>query len=324
MTPMPVPSGRAPRIAFVIPCFNEAGAIAEVVRCCRAAVPEALVYVFDNHSTDDTAAIARASGARVRSVALRGKGNVVRRMFADIEADIYVMVDGDATYDVSQVGAALARMTHEGLDMVVGLRVEQGGRGDNTYRLGHRWGNQLLTRSAAWLFGHQFQDMLSGYRVFSRRYVKSFPAAASGFEIETELTLHALELRMPCAEIPVLYRERPAGTQSKLSTFRDGWRILRTITQLFVSERPLVFFAALALLLALLAIGLALPLVATYLASGLVPRLPTAVLSVGVMLTALLALVCGTVLHNVTLGRQEHKRLIYLSIPGPHDGAESP
>lgn len=303
------------RIAAVIPCFNEALAITQVVEEFRAALPEAEIHVFDNNSTDGTAAVARAAGATVTHVALRGKGNVARRMFADVEADVYVMVDGDATYDVSEVRRLIVLMAEGNLDMVVGSRVDDGADAQ-TYRRGHRFGNALLTGAVARLFGGHLSDMLSGYRVFSRRYAKSFPAVSEGFEIETELTVHALELRMPFAEVPVPYRSRPEGSESKLSTYRDGWRILKTICKLFVSERPLQFFSGIAGLLALLSVILAVPLVLTYLQTGLVPRQPTAVLVTGTMLVAMLSLVCGVVLHTVTIGRQEAKRLCYLGIPG--------
>lgn len=313
MTDRPDLSGL--RIAAVIPCFNEALAIAQVVDEFRAALPEAEIHVFDNNSTDDTAAVARACGATVTHVALRGKGNVARRMFADVEADVYVMVDGDATYDVGEVRRLIEMMVEGNLDMVVGSRVDD--RADQqTYRRGHRFGNALLTGAVASLFGGRLTDMLSGYRVFSRRYAKSFPAVSEGFEIETELTVHALELRMPFAEVPVPYRSRPEGSESKLSTYRDGWRILKTICKLFVSERPLQFFAGIAALLALASVIIAEPLVATYLQTGLVPRVPTAVLVTGMMLVAMLSFVCGVVLHTVTIGRQEAKRLCYLAIPG--------
>lgn len=313
MTDRPDLSGL--RIAAVIPCFNEALAIAQVVDEFRAALPEAEIHVFDNNSTDDTAAVARACGATVTHVALRGKGNVARRMFADVEADVYVMVDGDATYDVGEVRRLIEMMVEGNLDMVVGSRVDD--RADQqTYRRGHRFGNALLTGAVASLFGGRLTDMLSGYRVFSRRYAKSFPAVSEGFEIETELTVHALELRMPFAEVPVPYRSRPEGSESKLSTYRDGWRILKTICKLFVSERPLQFFAGIAALLALASVIIAEPLVATYLQTGLVPRVPTAVLVTGTMLVAMLSFVCGVVLHTVTIGRQEAKRLCYLAIPG--------
>lgn len=310
-----------PRIAAVIPCFNEALAIGQVIGEFRAALPEARIHVFDNDSTDDTAAVARALGACVTRVALRGKGNVVRRMFADVEADIYVMVDGDATYDLSAARGLVERLVEGNLDMVVGARVDAGDEA-NTYRRGHRFGNRLLTGAVASLFGGRLQDMLSGYRVFSRRYAKSFPALSKGFEIETELTVHALELRMPFAEVPTPYRARPEGSASKLSTYRDGWRILKTIFKLFVSERPLLFFSGAAALLALLALALAEPLIVTYLKTGLVPRLPTAVLATGTMLAAMLSFVCGILLHTVTIGRQEAKRLRYLAFAGVRNRIE--
>ena len=303
------------RIAAVIPCFNEALAIAQVIEEFRAAMPEMEIHVFDNNSTDDTAAVARGHGAFVTHVALRGKGNVARRMFADVEADVYVMVDGDATYDVSEVGQLVALLVDGNLDMVVGSRVDDG-EDMQTYRRGHRFGNRLLTGAVASLFGGHLTDMLSGYRVFSRRYAKSFPAVSTGFEIETELTVHALELRMPFAEVPVRYRSRPEGSESKLSTYRDGWRILKTICKLFVSERPLLFFSSVAALLALASVVLAEPQLVTYQETGLVPRFPTAVLATGTMLSAMLAFVCGVVLHTVTIGRQEAKRLRYLAVPG--------
>jgi len=311
------------RIAAVIPCFNEALAIAQVVCEFRAALPEAEIHVFDNNSTDDTAAVARAAGANVTHVALRGKGNVARRMFADVEADVYVMVDGDATYDVGEVRRLIALMVEGNLDMVVGSRVDDGAD-MQTYRRGHRFGNALLTGAVASLFDGRMTDMLSGYRVFSRRYAKSFPALSRGFEIETELTVHALELRMPFAEVPVPYRARPEGSESKLSTYRDGWRILKTICKLFVSERPLQFFSGAAGVLVLLSLILAEPLVSTYLNTGLVPRQPTAVLVTGMMLTAMLSFVCGVVLHTVTIGRREAKRLCYLGIPGVRSAAGRP
>ena len=308
---------RALSIAVILPCYNEAGAIGHVVDGFKAALPQAQVHVFDNASTDGTADIAAAHGATVHRVALRGKGNVVRRMFADIEADVYVMTDGDATYDLANIREMVDGVGRHGVDMVVGTRVDDGT--SPTYRAGHRLGNRLLTGSVALLFGGGFSDMLSGHRVFSRRYAKTFPAAAHGFEIETELTIHALELRMACLELPVTYKARPEGTVSKLSTYRDGWRILGTIVRLFTSERPLAFFVLTAALLALASIVLSVPVVLHYFQTGLVPRLPTAVLATGLMLSALLSLVCGVVLHHVTLARQEAKRLAYLAIPATRD-----
>ena len=312
----PSAAARAPiRIAAVIPCYNEALSIAQVVAQFRAALPEAEIHVFDNNSTDDTAAIARASGATVTHVAAPGKGNVVRRMFADVEADVYVTVDGDATYDVASARRLVDALVERNLDMVVGCRVDDG-QDALTYRAGHRFGNRLLTGAVAQLFGGGLTDMLSGYRVFSRRYAKSFPALSHGFEIETELTVHALELRMPHAEFDTAYSTRPEGSHSKLSTYRDGWRILRTICKLFISERPLQFFSILAAVLAAGAIALVIPLLLTYLHTGLVPRLPTAVLATGAMLAAMLSMVCGVVMHAIRLARREAKRLRYLAIPG--------
>lgn len=306
-----------PRIAVVIPCYNEALAVPSVIADFKAILPQASIHVFDNNSTDGTGKVARTCGASVTHVQLRGKGNVVRRMFADVDADIYVMVDGDATYDITQAQHMVDLLRDNMLDMVVGCRVDDG-KNQATYRPGHRLGNQLLTGSVLKLFGGQFTDMLSGYRIFSRRYVKSFPATARGFETETELTVHALELRMPYAEVETRYLSRPEGSESKLSTFRDGWRILKTILQLFISERPLAFFAIVAAVLAALSIGLATPLAITYLQTGLVPRLPTAVLATGGMLSAMLSLVCGAVLNTVTIGRREMKHLVYLGIPTSH------
>lgn len=303
-------------VAVVIPCYNEAAAIGSVIAECREHLPWARIHVFDNGSSDGTAAIARGLGAEVRTVSLRGKGNVVRRMFADVEAEVYVLVDGDATYDLSGVPEMVGRLLDERLDMVVGTRVPEGDAGA-AYRAGHQWGNRMLTAAVRSLFGGAFQDMLSGLRVFSRRYVKSFPSRARGFETETELTVHALELRMAYAEVPVRYRARPEGSQSKLSTYRDGARILLTIAKLVLKERPLASFTLAAALLSLLSVGLAAPIVLEYMHTGLVPRLPTAVLATGIMLTALLSQVCGAVLHVVTLGRQEAKQLAYLAIPAP-------
>ena len=312
--PPPTATGGAfPAIAVILPCYNEEGGIGTVVDQFRRALPEAAIHVFDNASTDGTAAEAAAHGATVHRVALRGKGNVVRRMFADVEADIYVMTDGDATYDVSTIRGMIAGVWRDGCDMVVGARVEDGSNA--TYRPGHRLGNRMLTGAVAAIFGGRFTDMLSGHRVFSRRYAKSFPAMAHGFEPETELTVHALELRMPYMEIPVSYGSRAKGTASKLSTYRDGLRIMRTIVRLFTSERPMAFFGLLALLLVVGATALSVPLVGTYIQTGAVPRFPTAVLAMGTAVSAFISFVCGIVLHNVALGRKELKRLAYLAVP---------
>lgn len=304
---------KAYRIAVLVPCRNEADSIAKVVRDFRNALPTATVYVWDNDSTDGSAELAAAAGAVVRRESLRGKGNVVRRMFADVEADIYVLVDGDDTYDHSRASELSDLLQRDGLDMVVGARVASS---EAAYRPGHRLGNYLLTKIVNVAFGNRVTDMLSGYRVFSRRFVKSFPALTSGFEIETELTVHALELRMPIAEVATAYRERPPSSASKLNTLRDGWRILRTIVLLVKEERPLPFFGSLFSMLSVTSVVLAWPLFTTFLQTGLVPRFPTAVLSTGLMLLAFLCLASGVILDTVTRGRREMKRLHYLAVPG--------
>jgi len=302
------------KVAVIVPCYNEAKTISSVVEDFRRYLPEAEIYVFDNNSTDGTSDVARSAGAKVRRVALQGKGNVIRRMFADVEADVYVMVDGDATYDASVAPKLIKAMLDEGLDMVVGSRVSDE---VTAYRSGHRFGNVMLTGFAATIFGRTFKDMLSGYRIFSRRYVKSFPAHAHGFETETELAVHALELRMPVAEIETRYGSRPEGSESKLNTYRDGIRILMTILRLFKLERPFAFFGICFVICMLLAVGLAVPLLGTYLETGLVPRVPTALLCVALSVVGFLFLVCGLILDTVTKGRLEAKRLAYLMIPGP-------
>lgn len=302
-------------IALLVPCYNEEVAIAEVINDFKNSLPSIKIYVFDNYSTDKTSDIAKRNGATVVRVPLRGKGNVVRRMFADIEADIYVMVDGDATYDAQSITTMVDKLIDEHLDMVVGCRDTKKEVAGAAYRRGHQWGNKLLTNSVVRIFGGQFTDMLSGYRVFTRRYVKSFPALSKGFETETELTVHALELRMPYGEVTTPYGARPEGSNSKLSTYRDGWRILKTIMKLYMAERPFTFFSLTAILLALTSVVLSFPLAMEYLQTGLVPRLPTAILSASMMISSLLSFVCGIVLENVSLGRAELKRLAYLAIP---------
>jgi len=303
-----------PRIAILVPCYNEALTVAAIVRDFNASLPQAQVYVFDNNSCDGTAQIARDAGAVVRHVPAQGKGSVVRRMFADIEADAYVMVDGDATYDASVAPQLVEQLLRDGLDMVVGNRVSTEAA---AYRPGHRFGNAMLTGCVSVIFGRTFTDILSGYRVFSRRYVKSFAAHSAGFEIETELTVHALALRMPVAEVSTVYKSRPQGSVSKLNTYRDGLRILGTIVRLFKTERPLAFFSILSAACALLSLVLAEPLVATYLQTGLVPRMPTATLCAALMLFGVILLVCGIVLDAITRGRIEQKRFAYLAQPGP-------
>jgi glycosyltransferase involved in cell wall biosynthesis len=300
------------RIAVLVPCFNEEAAVATVVAGFREALPSARIYVYDNNSSDRTVAIAREAGAEVHSERRQGKGHVVRRMFADIDADVYVLVDGDATYDAPSAPRMVERLVSEHLDMVVGLRVD---RVKAAYRAGHRTGNWMLTSFLSDTFGQAFTDILSGYRVFSRRFVKSFPVLSDGFEIETELTVHALELSMPVAEIETPYYARPEGSFSKLNTWGDGLRILNTILKLYRSEKPLRCFSFIGAFLALVSIGLAIPILVTYLQEGVVPRLPTAVLSTGLMIVAVLSVSSGLVLDTVTRGRREMKLLAYLSQP---------
>ena len=302
------------RVAVLIPCFNEEAAVATVVSGFKAALPTAKIYVFDNNSTDETARVAAAAGALVRKESLQGKGNVVRRMFADIDADVYVMVDGDSTYDPRCAESMVKLLLSERLDMVVGTRVASN---DAAYRRGHRFGNRLLTMAVSHLFGNRFSDMLSGYRVFSRRFVKSFPAMSSGFETETELTIHALELCLPVAEVETPYAVRGEGSASKLQTYSDGLKILRLILVLYKNERPLQFFCAIASILCAIALALGIPLVVTFIETGLVFRQPTAILATGLVLLSALSFVTGLILDTVTRGRREMRRLAYLSIKPP-------
>jgi glycosyltransferase involved in cell wall biosynthesis len=304
------------RIAVLLPCYNEEAAIAQTVAGFRAALPGAAIYVYDNNSSDDTMAVARAAGAIVRSEKMQGKGNVVRRMFADVDADIYVMADGDATYDAEAAPQLVQRLIDDQLDMVVGSRVTQA---EAAYRRGHVMGNRLLTGMLARLFGRSFTDILSGYRVFSRRFVKSFPVLTGGFEIETEISVHALELKMPVGEVETRYFERPEGSVSKLSTYSDGFRIVNTIVTLYRIERPLLFFGAIGALLALMAIVLGIPLAITYLHTHTVPRFPTAILATGLIILAALCFFAGLILDTVVRGRREVRRLAYLGhkAPGP-------
>ena len=302
-----------PRVAILLPCYNEAAAIGQTIADFRAALPQADIYVYDNNSQDATAEIARAAGAIVRTERMQGKGHVVRRMFADVDADIYVMADGDATYEAAAAPRLIALLRDEQLDMVVGARKSEV---EAAYRPGHRLGNKLLTGMLAWLFGRTFTDILSGYRVFSRRFVKSFPVLSEGFEIETEISVHALELRMPVAEQITAYAARPEGSESKLNTYRDGWRILMMILTLFRVEKPLAFFGLIGGALAGLSIGLSIPLFITYFETGLVPRFPTAILATGIMLLAFLNGFCGLILDTVVRGRREMRRLAYLAAKG--------
>jgi len=303
-----------PTIAILLPCYNEEAAIAQTVAGFRAALPGAAIYVYDNNSTDRTVEVAREAGAIVRRDRIQGKGAVVRRMFADVDADIYVMADGDATYDAASAPRLIDRLRDEQLDMIVGSRVHEAAE---AYRRGHQFGNALLTGMLARLFGRSFTDILSGYRVFSRRFVKSFPSLSAGFEIETEISVHALELKMPCAEVETPYFARPEGSMSKLNTYGDGWRILSTIMTLYRIERPLLFFGAIGAALALIAFVLAVPLAITYLHTGLVPRIPTAVLVTGLGIVAALNGFAGLILDTVVRGRREVRRLAYLAHSAP-------
>jgi hypothetical protein len=302
----------SPSIAILVPCLNEAAAIAKVVGDFRSSVPQARIFVYDNGSTDDTVRIARAAGAVVRAEPMRGKGNVVRRMFADVEADVFVLVDGDDTYDAAAAPELIDRLLRESLDMVNAARRASG---TQAYRTGHRFGNRLLSSLVAALFGNRLTDLLSGYRVFSRRFVKSFPALAAGFETETELSVHALQMRMPVAEVVTIYRERPAGSASKLDTYKDGLRIMRTIMQLVKEERPLAFFSVISALLAATSLLLGVPVIIEFMHTGLVPRLPTALLAASIAILSFLGFACGLILDTVSRGRMEAKRLAYLSVP---------
>lgn len=301
-----------PNIAIIIPCYNEEVTIAKVIGDIHTALPDATIYVYDNNSKDHTAEIAKAAGAIVRREAQQGKGHVVRRMFRDIDADFYLMVDGDDTYDAAVAPQMLALAISGPFDLVNCIREETE---DAAYRNGHRWGNAMLTGVVQRIFGDRVQDMLSGYKIFSRRFVKSFPALSHGFDIETELTVHALELAMPVAHVQGSYHGRPQGSESKLRTYRDGWRILMMILKLVRHERPLFFFGIISSLLALTSILISIPIVFTYLETGLVPRLPTAVLSTGIMLLAALGLFAGVILDTVSRGRREVRLLAYLQHP---------
>jgi glycosyltransferase involved in cell wall biosynthesis len=309
------------RIAVLLPCFNEEAAIAQTVAAFRSALPSARLYVYDNNSSDRTREVAQGAGAIVREERMQGKGHVVRRMFADIEADVYVMADGDMTYDAAAAPELVRRLVDERLDMVVGARKSEV---EEAYRRGHRLGNRLFTAILAGLFGRSFTDIFSGYRVFSRRFVKSFPALSRGFETETEISVHALELAMPVAEMVTAYGARPEGSESKLSTYRDGWRIMRTILHLFRIERPVLFYGGFAAFLAALALVLAVPLIVTFAQTGLVPRFPTAILVTGLMVVAFLSFGVGLILDTVVRGRREVRRLAYLSFPavGEEGGRE--
>jgi hypothetical protein len=313
-TPMLTERERKPVIALLIPCFNEALTIGDVVSDFARYLPSSRIYVYDNNSTDRTAEVAKEHGALVFPAPLQGKGNVVRRMFADIEADVYLLVDGDGTYDAMDAERLIGGVLDEGLDMVCGARVS--GETD-AFRTGHRFGNRMLTGLVRRVFGRQFKDMLTGYRAMSRRFVKTFPARSSGFEIETELTVHTLQLRLPCSEIETRYIARPEGSESKLRTVHDGARILAMVGLLVRDERPLPFFATISGVLFLVAAALTAPIAGDYLHQGLVPRFPTLIVVVGLVVAALLSLTCGLILDTVSRARLEQRRLAYLSVPGP-------
>src|SRR5690242_10041975 len=304
----------SPKIAVLLPCYNEEAAIGATVAGFRAALPGATVYVYDNNSTDRTRKAAAKAKAVVRTERQQGKGHVVRRMFADIDADVYVMADGDLTYDPAAAPAMVDLLLADQLDMVVGTRRHEA---KDAYRGGHVLGNKLFTGILSGLFGRSFSDIFSGYRVFSRRFVKSFPVLSEGFEIETEMSVHALELRMPVGELETAYAARPEGSHSKLSTYGDGWRILKTIVNLYRVERPVLFYGAIGELLMLVAFLLAIPLIRTYLQTGLVPRFPTAILVTGMVIVAVLCVFAGLILDTVTRGRREVRRLAYLSLSAP-------
>ena len=299
-------------IAVLIPCYNEEHAIEKVVKGFQASLPTATIYVYDNNSTDRTVEVAQQAGAVVRREPRQGKGNVVRRMFADIEADVYVMVDGDGTYDATQAAMLVETLLSGPCDMVTAARDFQY---CSTYESSHTYGTRALAFVVNRVFHGNNQDMFSGYRAFSRRFVKSFPMVSSGFEIETELTIHALELRMNTVEFKAPYTDREPGSTSKLRAIRDGFRVLFTILQFIKEERPLQMFALIGLLLALVSIGMAVPIVITYFETGMVPRIPTAILVSSIMVLGFLSLLVGFILHSVTTARREIKRLFYLSIP---------
>ncbi len=303
-----------PTVAILLPCFNEEATIGEVILGFHRSLPGAIIYVYDNNSSDRTAAIAHESGAVVRQERYQGKGNVLRRMFADIEADVYLLSDGDLTYDMRAAGTLVQTLIGNNVDMVVGIRVESG---EGAYRPGHRFGNRLFNKTVALLFGEGFTDILSGYRAMSRRFVKSFPASSSGFETETELSIHALDLKLATIEVPLSYGERPKGSASKLRTYRDGMRIFMTISMMYRALHPLQFYGGIAIILFAVALVLGVPLLITFLETGLVPRFPTAILAAGIVQIGFLSLVCGLIIEAISSAQRELKRMRYLELPAP-------
>ncbi|WP_341897598.1 glycosyltransferase [Ferrovibrio terrae] len=309
-----------PSLAVILPCHNEALSIAGVVADFRRVLPTARIYVLDNNSSDGTAAIAAQAGATVIPERQQGKGNAVRRAFSDIDADLYIIADGDGTYDTNRAGTMVAKLLNEHLDMVVGVRREtQAG----AYRAGHRWGNRLFNTIVRRLFGDKFTDIFSGYRVFSRRFVKSFPALSTGFEIETEMSVHAIHLRLPTAEIETDYFERGEGSVSKLKTYRDGFRILLTVVKLLKAVRPLALFSALALLLFVVAVALGMPILWHFIETHTVPRVPTTVGVVGLVMLSAISLITGIILDSIMLAETAYKRLFYLALPATNHVAPS-
>jgi glycosyltransferase involved in cell wall biosynthesis len=309
-----VPETQALRIAAIVPCHNEALAIAKVVADLRAAVPQMDIYVYDNASTDDTVAIALQAGATVRHEHTKGKGNVVRRAFADVDADVYVLIDGDDTYAAADLPEMIDTLLRGPYDHVLGVRRQDE---EGAYRPGHALGNKAFNLLVSGVFKSDVSDMLSGYRVFSRRFVKSFPALSREFEIETELTVHAMSLRVPQVEVPVGFKDRPTGSESKLRTYHDGFRILSLIVGLIRHERPMLFYGLAGALLAVAGFIVGIPVIVDYASTGLVPRLPTAVLALGIVIVAFLSWMIGLVLDGVLKSRREISRLNYLLYPAP-------
>ncbi|MDX7953150.1 glycosyltransferase [Lichenihabitans sp. Uapishka_5] len=309
--------GHRPRVAVLLPCRNEEASIAAVVADFRRALPDAVIVVYDNASTDRTAAVAAAAGAAVFREVRPGRGHVVRRMFSDVDADIYLMADGDGTYDAASASQLVALVAENGFDMAVGARA---GIAQDAHRPGHAVGNWIFNRLYRRLFDNGFGNIFSGYRAFSRRFVKSFPALSSGFEIETEMSVHARQLRLAVTELSLPYGKRRDGSASKLRTVRDGVRIFAILLYLLKETRPLLFFGMAALVTALVAVVFALPLFDTFITSGTIPRLPTAILCAGLGITAALLAVCGTMLDSVARGRAEQKRMLFLAVQQNRQG----
>jgi len=311
------PGGRAPgqlRKVAIVPCHNEAGAIAKVVADLRAAVPDMDIYVYDNASTDGTDDVAKQAGAHVRYESLKGKGNVVRRAMADLDADVYLLIDGDDTYDAAAAPAMIEALLNGPYDQVTGVRTQQT---ESAYRAGHELGNKAFNEVVSRIFGYPVNDMLSGYRVFTRRFVKSFPAVSKAFEIETELTVHAINARLPQLEYPVGFKDRADGTESKLRTYHDGIRILGMIGRLVQAERPMALNGILAAALFVAGVGFGIPVVIDFVHTGLVPRLPTAILASSLILLSVLAFMIGIILDGLRKVRHENIRTAYLALPVP-------